>query len=107
MTCFNKKYYTQSDYEMLVTAFNNRTRQLNYFKLYTKYIHGNITFDEFHKELEENENKYVVPSGSEKTSDEVMFATLMSQDLMDVDSTEELMSVFEIDDKSMIKFMEL
>ena len=102
---FTPKEFNQQQFELLITAFNNRTRELNYFILYSRLLDGYVTQSEFDKEIETNPDKYAVNSPRPRTGDEIMYATLISQNLMGVDETGELQALFEIDDESLIKFM--
>lgn len=97
--------FNQQQFELLITAFNNRTRELNYYILYSRLLDGFVTEKEFNDEIEKNPDKYAVGSPKPRTEDEIMYAALIGQNLMGVDETGEFQALFEIDDESLIKFM--
>ena len=103
---FIPREFNQQQFDLLITAFNNRTRELNYYILYSRLLGGYVTQSEFDKEIETNPDKYVVNSPRPRTGDEIMYAALISQNLMNVDETGEFQALFEIDDESLTKFME-
>ena len=47
--------------DLYVRAINNRTRERNYFKLYSSLLRGDISDDDFDEEIDKNEDDYVVP----------------------------------------------
>ena len=54
--------------DLMTRAINNRTRERNYFKLYCDMLGGNITEDEFDREIEQNEDKYIIKQDCEPLS---------------------------------------
>ena len=80
--------------ELLTRAVNNRTRQRNFFQLQNSLHEGLITEDEFYKTLEENEDKYVVEELENPSCDRIEHALYLSQDIMDVNNSEEFANLF-------------
>lgn len=89
--------------ELLVTAVNNRTRERNYFKKYVELLEGTISDDEFDKTIEDNEDDYVIPEDKEPTLEDVQCVLEMAPELKDVDSVEDLASLFSFKPNSMQK----
>lgn len=89
--------------ELLVTAVNNRTRERNYFKKYVELLEGMISDDEFDKAIEDNEDDYVIPEDKEPTLEDVQCVLEMAPELKDVDSVEDLASLFSFKPNSMQK----
>ncbi len=82
---------------MLVEAVNNRTRERNYFRKYAELLEGMITNEEFDKELENNEDEYVIGSHIIPTSEEINIALQLAERIKDVENTEDLASLFSFD----------
>lgn len=89
--------------ELLVTAVNNRTRERNYFKKYVELLEGTISDDEFDKTIEDNEDDYVISEDKEPTLEDVQCVLEMAPELKDVDSVEDLASLFSFKPNSMQK----
>ncbi|MBQ7869228.1 MAG: hypothetical protein IJ355_02690 [Prevotella sp.] len=89
--------------ELLVTAVNNRTRERNYFKKYVELLEGTISDDEFDKAIEDNEDDYVISEDKEPTLEDVQCVLEMAPELKDVDSVEDLASLFSFKPNSMQK----
>lgn len=82
---------------LLIKAVNNRTRQRNYFRLYSQMIEGEISEDEFYKALEEHEDDYVISESVRPTRDQVVLAMRLSSKIKDVTNSEELADLFSFD----------
>ena len=80
--------------DMLIDAVNNRTRERNYFKKYSELLEETITEDEFDSEIEKNEDDYVVGSHIKPTPRQLQHALKLIQRIKDVESTEDLSSLF-------------
>jgi len=83
--------------EMLTKAVNNRTRERNFFRLYSEYLEKNITEEEFNRELSENEDDYVVEGEEKPTADRLRKALFLSSVIKDTDNSEQLSSLFSFD----------
>lgn len=80
--------------ELLTRAVNNRTRQRNYFRLYSQMLDKEISEDDFYKLIEENEDKYVVEEIENPSEDKLRHALELSRDILDVDNSEDLATLF-------------
>lgn len=89
--------------ELMTRAINNRTRERNYFKLYCNMLDGNITEEEFDKEIEENEDKYIIKQNKDASIEDIEVALEVSPSLMDVTSPDDMAEVFSFSEKSMQK----
>ena len=89
--------------ELMTRAINNRTRERNYFKLYSDMLDGNISEEEFDKEIEENEDKYLIKQDKDASIEDIEVALEVSPSLMDVASPDDMAEVFSFSEKSMQK----
>nr|DAD93016.1 MAG TPA: hypothetical protein [Siphoviridae sp. ctNDP2] len=89
--------------ELMTRAINNRTRERNYFKLYCDMLDGSITEEEFDKEIEENEDRYVIKQNQDASVEDMEVALEVSPFLMDVKSPDDMAEVFSFSEKSMQK----
>ena len=89
--------------ELMTRAINNRTRERNYFKLYCDMLDGSITEEEFDKEIEENEDRYVIKQNQDASVEDMEVALEVSPLLMDVKSPDDMAEVFSFSEKSMQK----
>lgn len=86
--------------KMLIKAVNNRTRERNYFRLYSEMLEENITEDEFEKELSEHNDDYVLPVREDTNPNDVEVAVLLSDHIKGIDTMDDFQSLFSINDKS-------
>lgn len=91
---------------MLVEAVNNRTRQRNYFRLYSELLDGQITDAEFERTLHENEDEYVLQEQSIPTKEDAVLALDLSRGIKDIATTEDLALLFSFDVDSLEKLAE-
>lgn len=89
--------------ELMTRAINNRTRERNYFKLYCDMLDGSITEEEFDKEIEVNEDRYVIKQNQDASVEDMEVALEVSPLLMDVKSPDDMAEVFSFSEKSMQK----
>lgn len=89
--------------ELMTRAINNRTRERNYFKLYCDMLDGNITEEEFDKEIEQNEDKYIIKQDHDASTEDIEVALEVSPSIMDVKSPDDMAEVFSFSEKSMQK----
>lgn len=89
--------------ELMTRAINNRTRERNYFKLYCDMLGGNITEDEFDKEIEQNEDKYIIKQDCDASIEDIEVALEVSPSIMDVKSPDDMAEIFSFSEKSMQK----
>lgn len=89
--------------ELLITAVNNRTRERNYFKKYIELLEGTISDEEFDKAIEDHEDEYIIPEDKEPTIEDIQCVLEVASDLKDVNSVEDLTSLFSFKPSSMQK----
>ena len=89
--------------ELMTRAINNRTRERNYFKLYCDMLGGNITEDEFDKEIEQNEDKYIIKQDCDASIEDIEVSLEVSPSIMDVKSPDDMAEIFSFSEKSMQK----
>ncbi len=80
--------------ELLTLAVNNRTRERNYFRLYTQLLEKEITEEEFDKELDENQDEYLSPSGTPASLEEVRLAVRLCKNIKDVEYVDDMEHLF-------------
>ncbi|MDR2816536.1 MAG: hypothetical protein LBB62_07535 [Proteiniphilum sp.] len=86
---------------MMIKAVNNRTRERNYFKLYINLLDGSMTDEEFDQEIEVNENNYIVNETEMANLHRVSLALQLSKHIMNVDSINDLSSLFSFNPNSL------
>lgn len=89
--------------DLMTRAINNRTRERNYFKLYCDMLGGNITEDEFDREIEQNEDKYIIKQDCDASIEDIEVALELSPSIMDVKSPDDMAEIFSFSEKSMQK----
>lgn len=89
--------------ELLITAVNNRTRERNYFKKYVEMLEGTISEEDFDKTIEDHEEDYVISEDREPSFEDIQCAIEVAPSLKDVDSVEDLASLFSFKPYSMQK----
>lgn len=99
---FKKPLY-DTKVELLIKAVNNRTRERNYFKKYIELLDDEISPEEFDKEIEENEDLYVVTQNDEVSKEEIWQALELSQRLMDVNDVDDMANLFSFSENSIRK----
>ena len=92
--------------DLLTRAVNNRTRQRNYFQLQSSMLEGVISEDEFYKKIEENEDDYVVEEMEQPSLERVYEALFLSQNIKDVNNSEDFATLFSFDSISIDKELE-
>ena len=75
---------------------NNRTRERNDFKKYAELLMGEISDEEFSKEIEKHESLYVVQPYIEATKNDIKLALSLVENggLMDVESLDDIADLF-------------
>ena len=89
--------------DLMTRAINNRTRERNYFKLYCDMLGGNITEDEFDREIEQNEDKYIIKQDCDASIEDIEVALEVIPSIMDVKSPYDMAEIFSFREKSMQK----
>lgn len=91
--------------DLYIRAINNRTRELNYLKLYSQLLRGDISNNYFNEEIDKNEDDYIIPAGADADSDEIELALQIAPNLKDIETIEDFMNLFSFNDKSIRKYM--
>lgn len=86
--------------ELLVRAVNNRTRERNFFRLYSDMLEQNITEEEYSRQLEEFQDEYVLPLPVEADMTDVETAVQLSEQIKGVESMDDFQSLFSFSDSS-------
>lgn len=89
-----KTPFIDSRVELLIKAVNNRTRERNYYKKYIELLDEEITSEEFDKEIEENEDLYVISQNDDASREEIWQAIELSPRLMDVNDVDDMANLF-------------
>ena len=92
--------------ELLIRAVNNRTRERNYFKKLVELFQDEITAEEFDKEIEENENEYVITTNEIPTHEDFVMACEIASHIKDVKDCDDLSALFSFNQDSIIKELE-
>lgn len=103
---FNRSF-NEEPIDLLIQAVNNRTRERNYFRLLTKYLEQEICDEEFEKEIEENENLYVVDTSINPTDSQLRNAANLSKRIIGIDSPDDFMSLFSFSEYGTVKLLGL
>lgn len=89
--------------QLLIRAVNNRTRERNYFRKYTELLEGDITEEEFDREIEEHEDDYVVSNNEDADAEDIKIAMFLAQFLKDVDYADDMSDIFSFSNESVRK----
>lgn len=89
--------------ELLIRAVNNRTRERNYFRLYTQLLEKEITDEDFDKEIESNEDEYVVSNNEDADINDINIALSLCPYLKDVKDVDEMADLFSFNNDSINK----
>ena len=93
--------------ELLVRAVNNRTRERNYFKKYCELLDGEISEEDFDREIDSNKDDYVVPAGADADIRDIELALQVVPRLKGVESTDDFAALFSFSDASIQKCVEV
>lgn len=96
---------TKESSELLLRAVNNRTRERNYFRLYCSLLEGNISDEEFDKEIEENENLYVIDANKTPTVSQLETAAALAPKILNVDSQDDFFDIFSFSELKTAKML--
>lgn len=91
---------------LLITAINNRTRERNYANICLQLAEGQISEDEFEKEIMDNENRYVISFRDKTTSEEILIASQLTEKILDVNTEDDFQELFSINSASISKMLE-
>lgn len=90
--------------ELLLKAINNRTRERNYANLCLSLSEGSISEEEFEEEIMNNESRYVISFQEENSPEEILIASQLTKDVLDVDSEDDFRELFSISYASLSNF---
>lgn len=91
--------------QLLIRAFNNRTRERNYFKLYSQMLEGDVTEEFFRNEIAQNKDDYVVPAGHDGDSQDIYLANCLAPQMKSIHSTDDFISIFSFCDCAVLKLL--
>lgn len=80
--------------KMLVDAVNNRTRERNYYQLYSRLLENEITDDEFDRAIDENPDDYVVSTDKIPTEQEFHDAIVLADYIKGVSTSGDIETLF-------------
>lgn len=83
--------------ELMTRAVNNRTRQRNFFRLQNSLLEGEINEEEFYTTIDENADDYVIEETENPSTERLFHALELSKNIKDVNSSEDLSSLFSFD----------
>ena len=86
--------------ELLLIALKNMATYRNYLLLHTAILENKITEDEFNKELEYNEKKYVISQNIIPCLDDVRMALDIYKDLTGPEYLKDFCETFSFDEES-------
>ena len=89
--------------DIMAVAVNNRTRERNYFKLYSELLEQRITDEEFDRLIDENPDEFVQERYRDYGLLELEIARRASERIMDVEDVSDMASLFSISDESIQK----
>lgn len=80
--------------QMLVDAVNNRTRERNYYELYSRLLDNELSDDEFDREIDENPDEYVIPTNKIPTEEEFHEAIALADYIKGIETSSDIASLF-------------
>ena len=80
--------------QMLVDAVNNRTRERNYYELYSRLLDNELSDDEFDREIDENPDEYVIPTNKIPTEEEFHEAIALADHIKGIETSSDIASLF-------------
>lgn len=84
---------------LLVEAVNNRTRERNYFRKYIELLEGEISEDEFEKEIIENEDEYVRSLDKSPDLVDLKLALSIAHKIKDIKTLDDFTSLFSFNEQ--------
>lgn len=93
--------------KLLLDAVNNRTRERNYYQLYSQLLENTITDEEFDKELDNNPDDYVVPTNKIPSETELYEAFRLADIIKGIRSMGDLESLFSFNPIAVTKYCKL
>lgn len=87
---------------LLIRAINNRTRERNYANICLRLAEGEISEDEFEEEILNNEDRYVISFEDDTSEEEIIIASRLTKDVLDVDTEDDFRELFSISSASLL-----
>ena len=91
--------------DIMAIAINNRTRERNYFKLYSSLLENKISDEEFDRLIDENPDMYVQEDYRDFSPLEIAIARKASEKIMDIEDLSDMAALFSISDRSIHKYI--
>lgn len=89
--------------KLLLDAVNNRTRERNYYILYSRLADGEITDEDFDRLLDENPDNYVVNTFISPSVEEFEEAWALSKQILNVESVGDVEILFSFDENDTLE----
>lgn len=80
--------------QLLIDAVNNRTRERNYYQLYSRLLENEISEDDFDRMLNENLDDYVITTDKKPTEQEFHDAIALADYIKGIESTGDIETLF-------------
>ena len=84
---------------MLVDAINNRTRERNYYILYSRLLENDITEEDFDREIDNNPDDYVISTDKIPTEEEFHDAIMFADHIKGIETTGDIETLFSFRNK--------
>lgn len=91
--------------ELSASAINNRTRERNFFRLSEQLSSGEISEDEYERELDEREDEYVIKCNVRPSVLDLKIAASLAPHLMDVEDTDDLAVLFSFEEAAIRRYL--
>lgn len=106
----NKVFFIDSQLSnrerFLIRAVNNRTRERNYFRRYAEMLDGDISADEFDRDIEEHEDEYVPSQDHDASAEDIHTMLALAPHIKDTKDMEDLAILFSVKPQSFEKCLE-
>lgn len=102
---FNIEHPVDRRVKLLTRAVNNRTRERNYFRKYCELLEGQISDEEFDREISEHEDEYVVSQDEATDIKDWETAILLAPQLKDTDYVDDVAALFSLSHQSYQKLL--
>lgn len=89
--------------KLLVDAVNNRTRERNYYQLYSRLLENEISDEVFDREIDEHPDEYVVPIDKYPTESEFCQAIQLAEHIKGTETMGDIESLFSFKESEVLK----
>lgn len=90
--------------KMLVDAVNNRTRERNYYRLYSRLLEKEISDEDFERIIDENPKDYMISTDKIPSETEFHEAIALSDHIMGVETSGDIESLFSFNGEEFNKY---